>query len=465
MDLFALRSAGKADADAWVGPPWPGPGAAVPTWTGDRAGLAAALTAAGEPGADAVAEPGLSLVIAGQQPALGGGPLYTLVKAAQALAIAQRLDAAGTRARALFWVASEDHDLGEAGHADLLLRDGRLVRVASPLGGGRASLRHRPVLRWWDALLETMTARLGRGLGRRWVEQHAPLADEGMGAWTCRWLRTLLPGLLCVEGHALRGLWVAAARQLTLGWPAAAMADAAARLGAAGAAAPLRALAQPPWFRDDADGRVALDPDQALRLLDEAPELLSPGAALRPVLQQAALPAIVAIGGPGEFAYHAQLGPVYAAAGTMRPWLVPRVGVTVAPSWWRRGCAHYAADPLAVAAGQPIAIPSDDRVQAGIHALGDQVLRLRSEADPATAAALSRALHDLERAQRTRSGRMRGVHPPPGALTAWARPRQRPQDRTLCLLQAVWEWGPGIAHAVASAIDAADPGQRVLIPV
>src|SRR4051812_10616106 len=64
----------------------------------DRAALARILDdAIGEPApAVAAAIAGLRqrdavCVVAGQQPAVGGGPLYTLVKAAQAVAIARRL--------------------------------------------------------------------------------------------------------------------------------------------------------------------------------------------------------------------------------------------------------------------------------------------------------------------------------------------------------------------------------------
>src|SRR5690242_9494701 len=85
-------------------------------------------------GARRLADPRCAAVIVGQQPAVGDGPLYTLVKAAHAVAVAALLQERGQPAEALFWCASEDHDLGEAGHADLVLRDGRIERVAHGLG-------------------------------------------------------------------------------------------------------------------------------------------------------------------------------------------------------------------------------------------------------------------------------------------------------------------------------------------
>ncbi|MFM2092263.1 MAG: hypothetical protein RLZZ127_2752, partial [Planctomycetota bacterium] len=99
-----------------------------------RSGLVRILDAAGEPAASVLADPAMRLVVAGQQPAVAGGPLYGLVKACHALAEAERLSAAGDPHRALFWVASEDHDLGEAGAAWLLRRDGALARIRCGVG-------------------------------------------------------------------------------------------------------------------------------------------------------------------------------------------------------------------------------------------------------------------------------------------------------------------------------------------
>ncbi|MBA3686041.1 MAG: bacillithiol biosynthesis BshC, partial [Planctomycetes bacterium] len=82
---------------------------------------------------------GTALVATGQQPAVGGGPLYALVKAAHAVALAERLSRADRPVLPLFWCASEDHDLGECGHVDLIRRDGAVQRLAPDLGSGTAS--------------------------------------------------------------------------------------------------------------------------------------------------------------------------------------------------------------------------------------------------------------------------------------------------------------------------------------
>ena len=129
------------------------------------------------------------MIVTGQQPAVGGGPLYTLVKVAHAVALGR-----ARQEPVLFWCASEDHDLGEAGHADFVRRDGRISRLNVDLGGGRAALRHRAAATWWTVVRPALAAELGPGLGSDFLDAQAPRGDEGMGAWLCRLLGVLFPG-------------------------------------------------------------------------------------------------------------------------------------------------------------------------------------------------------------------------------------------------------------------------------
>jgi uncharacterized protein YllA (UPF0747 family) len=58
------------------------------------------------------------------------------------------------------------------------------------------------------------------------------------------------------------------------------------------------------------------------------PERFSPNVFLRPVLQDALLPALAYVGGPGEIAYHAQLRPLYSLLDVDAPFLLPRFCAT-----------------------------------------------------------------------------------------------------------------------------------------
>lgn len=68
-------------------------------------------------------------VVTGQQIGLFTGPLYTIYKALTAVRIAACLDARGTIAVPVFWMASEDHDWMEVQTAEVIACDGRLAAI------------------------------------------------------------------------------------------------------------------------------------------------------------------------------------------------------------------------------------------------------------------------------------------------------------------------------------------------
>jgi len=85
-----------------------------------RAALARALrnqnvTAGAETAAnlDRLAQQHTVVVATGQQVGLHGGPVFAIYKALTAIRIAEQLSSQGTPAVPVFWLATEDHDLGE----------------------------------------------------------------------------------------------------------------------------------------------------------------------------------------------------------------------------------------------------------------------------------------------------------------------------------------------------------------
>jgi uncharacterized protein YllA (UPF0747 family) len=67
--------------------------------------------------------------------------------------------------------------------------------------------------------------------------------------------------------------------------------------------------------------------DQAAleRIVGHEPERLSANVLLRPVVEAYTVPTVAYVGGPGELAYLAQTGPLFAAFGLPRPVPVPRL--------------------------------------------------------------------------------------------------------------------------------------------
>ncbi len=84
---------------------------------------------------------GAGVVVTGQQVGLFGGPLYTPLKAATAIARARQATAAGHPHAAIFWLASEDHDFAEINHVTFPARRelrklvyGDMPETARPVG-------------------------------------------------------------------------------------------------------------------------------------------------------------------------------------------------------------------------------------------------------------------------------------------------------------------------------------------
>lgn len=399
-----------------------------------------------------------AVVVAGQQPAYGGGPLYTLVKTAQAIVLARSLSSAAHPVRPVFWCASDDHDLGEADHVDLIARDGRIHRQRVDLGPQRA-LHHIPATSGWTDLLAACRAILGPGLGEDCLHDLGPSDDETFGAWHCRLLEALFSGsgLLTLEPRHLRTIWTETLAACVADWPTESLQRRRADLRAAGLPDAFGDLPSAAIFLDEPQARRALSASEAMALVGTRQTKLSPGAAVRPVVQQAALPAAVVVLGPGEQAYHAALEPLYTHLGLPRPLPVPRSTVTIEPAWYRRG-----RDAWSTGTDAPIDLSAIDRALA---AVGDLDL------PPAMTAAREAGLHRLRRERQRLQGSLDRVQrnlagrPPRGGLDAWAHPRGTGQDRTLSLVQAVWEWGPGLARDLIEALAAHPPGSAVTLRV
>ncbi len=395
------------------------------------------------PGLAKILSAGTAAIVTGQQPALGGGPLYTVLKTAHAVALARELTRQGRPCRAVHWVASEDHDLGEAGHADLLSREGRVTRVQAPWKGPRAALRHQAAETGHHDLRIALEATCGPGLGRQFLDQLLPIADEDLGRWQVRWLKACFPDLLVVQPQDLRSAGADTLLRALEGWD-----HLIPDLLAAGWTSYFGHPSSPPFFDDLPTGRRAVERTEARHLLTQEPQRVSTGAGLRPVLQQATLPVLAYVGGPGEIAYHQALAPLFRTLELPAPYLIPRMRAILAPSWYLRGCLDWGMDPQSPV--MPISKPPPDAALASLQ----QTMEIMAGREDlrGSRARLARIYAQLSRRQTRRA------HPTSaGALIAWAHPREAPQDRVLSCWQAWWEWGPGLAERLISAAGSPTP--------
>ena len=303
-----------------------------------------------------LAAPGATAIVTGQQAGLFGGPLFVLWKALTTVRVAELLEKErGRTVVPVFWVASDDHDFAE-------IRSTSVIDAGGTIRTLRYAPRHEPVgqpawaIAFDDtipALVEELDQALPPALGRD--ETLAAVAECYRPGVTlseafARLVSRLLPEIVVLDpaDPAVKRLMAPVlARELREGSPTSRLALEAGRaLLAAGyhqqvpvrpgflnlfvvVEGQRRALAFANGTVEVRGTRERWPVDEALRRLEADPVPWSPGALLRPLVQDALLPTAAYVGGPAEIAYHAQITPSYAHFGIPRPALLPRPSLTL----------------------------------------------------------------------------------------------------------------------------------------
>lgn len=280
----------------------------------------------------AFAEPDTVAIVTGQQPGLFGGPLYVWHKVATALRLAREIRAVpgAPAVVTVFWNHSEDHDWGEANHTFLLNPALDVQRVRLRLGTTGKPLAALPVATEVALAIDEARDLLpASDAARVELEALAP-ADERdtLASLTSRALYRHFgdAGLLILDPADLppraRGLLIDFHRKseelrATVKAAAAELVDRGFDVTVDPEGPFLFCLEQSGKRRAVADGEAPAEP-----------RLASPGVLLRNVWQDALLPTVAFVAGPGEIAYLALAGAVYERLAVPVPALVPRVSIT-----------------------------------------------------------------------------------------------------------------------------------------
>ncbi|MGH9595919.1 MAG: bacillithiol biosynthesis cysteine-adding enzyme BshC, partial [Edaphobacter sp.] len=369
----------ESDADAgvrrWYGTePFAGRwiGRQVAGFDGARAGRLADLLdgqavefGAGDAAKENIAKlrAGARAVVTGQQVALFGGPLLTILKAATAVARAKEATAAtGVEHVPVFWMATEDHDLVEVDQVSLLtkssvetLRAGLKVAHAVPVGGVVPGPEIDAVLERAGELLEfapvsellrecyaerdgqrpTLALAFGRLIARIFAEQGLVMIDaavrgfHALGTGTLRYAiehAEELQAALIVRGEELVKAGYHAQVLVAAGGSLLFLLD-----EATGERVALRRVASGDGVEQWKAGGRVYSAAELIAILETVPERLSPNALLRPVFQDTVLPTAAYVGGPAEVAYFAQSAVLYEAIfgmGRITP-VLPRLSATL----------------------------------------------------------------------------------------------------------------------------------------
>ncbi len=343
----------------------------------DRASLAAVLRrqardfdidASSEPLIAKLEQSSATAVVTGQQLGLFGGPLYTLFKTLSAIQVAAQMEVeTGHACVPVFWLEGEDHDFEEISWAGLLDGDDPVrVEYAPPSEGaggatGRMVLdvsitdaldRVEELLQPTDfkpALMEAL--RSAWVPGRRLLHAFVAFMDQLIGPGRVIFISPDDAELKALGAHVfeheindwagslarLEGTSAALAER----WHAQ-VAPSATNLflhtesGRQGVKVQEGALVLP-------DGRPVTEAELMDRLASN-PGSFSPNVVLRPLLQDAVLPTVAYVAGPGEIAYFAQLRSLYQWAHIPMPIIWPRAGVTLVEGRIDKILQRYALD-------------------------------------------------------------------------------------------------------------------------
>ena len=423
--------------------------------------------------------------VAGQQPALLGGPLYAFHKTAAAVGLARRV-AARTRVPCVpvFWIHVEDSDFDEIrsvtlGDAALNLHELMLPPTAHPEGGLVGSIPLAPVLPLGAAALSHWSSLPAQPeVARLWERCTALAADLGAlhGA--------LVLALFAHQGVVVIDPRLPAFRAAARPWidrylGRAEECSSAARR--AGAMLESR-LGKRPLADASLDSFVFAVDERSRRKVSvaEASSLgasadLSPSVALRPVIQDAVLPTVAMACGPGELAYLAQLREVYALLSVTAACPVPRLGATWLPPAAVALLEASGGDPweLVAATDAVLRREADRRVPEETRA---EVARMRAESLAALARVASlTARFDPSLAQIVESARgkidfqwsriadglvakarhrLEREHPEWGRLRPYLLPGDRLQERRLASLEPVAHRGLAVVTELGDLAEA-----------
>ena len=294
---------------------------------------------AARPGLEALSA-GAGTVVTGQQVVLLGGPLFTPLKAATALARARQATAAGRPHVAVFWLATEDHDFAEINHVTFPSRKElhKLVYAKAPenpvpVAGIVLDETIEPLIEQaWELLgtSDAMDALLvaykpGRTFGQAFTEFYAKaFAAQGLlvldaggrevhriGAPVLRAAIERADELHAALAERNRALEAAGYHAQVAVAPESSLlflidTRTGARLGLK-RIAPSATEPNGIWQA----GRERFTTADLLGVLSAEPERISPSALLRPVFQDYLLGTSLIVGGPAEIAYFAQSAVLY----------------------------------------------------------------------------------------------------------------------------------------------------------
>lgn len=278
------------------------------------------------------------VVTTGQQPGLFGGPLYTLLKALSALALADRIEReTGIPAAPVFWAATDDGDFAEASWTAVAL-EGEVKRLTIPRRGNEGVVMAEMPIGDTTEEFEQLVVAAGSAPHGAYLDalKSAYRPDTTIGTAYVQFLRTMLEP----HGIAVLDAWHPATRAAARPTLVEALRRAssidealALRMVAIERAGFRAQVARVPRlslvFRSVAGVKERIPIAQANEVAHRADSILSANVLLRPIVERRILPTVAYVAGPAEIGYFSQVSAVADAMGVAAPLAVPRWSATI----------------------------------------------------------------------------------------------------------------------------------------
>lgn len=310
---------------------------------------------------DKLADGNAFTVITGQQVGILTGPLYTIYKAMTVIKLAQHLsEKYEAEFIPVFWMESNDHDMEEANHVNILDSDSELIKleylpksctpgcsmkdviVDDEFGDLVSDLEARlPNTEFKSDVFEIiresyqLSQDIGRGFGRMMAQL---LGKYGLVLFSPSDpdMKKLMSPILEREMNSpLKSMEIvnsAAERLKAMGYePQIEKSQDSTGLFIEVDGIRRKLLFQDGHFRMDGNNEN-LESKALVDTLHAEPWAFSPNVALRPVIQDYISPTVAYVAGPGEISYFAQLAGLYEFMDVDMPIIYPRASFTIVES-------------------------------------------------------------------------------------------------------------------------------------
>jgi bacillithiol synthase len=356
--------------------------------------------------------------VTGQQVGLFCGPLFSMFKALTAVKIAEETTQAGADCIPVFWLATQDHDLAEVNHIQMMGQDAALETISIPTHGVEdapvGTIHFGPEI---DALVEATAQALGDCETADWLRSSYKSGETFGSAYARFFARVFADwGIVLFDASdpevtAIAAPVFQAAIERSVEIEKALM-ERGKELEATGYHQQVKVTpnatllfgtqngARTPIHRtSDSEfliGKEKISPADLLRRIASASQEFSANVLLRPVVQDYLLPTLAYNGGPAEVAYFAQGSAVYKLlAGRVTP-IIPRFSATLIEPRLKALLEKYSLHVRSLFAG-----PDAVREQLAAHVLPQDFHQTFDRASESVASALDAVREVLARVDKT----------------------------------------------------------------